>query len=66
MTNERFDCPSFLLGMLTGILILFVIAWVYEYGYDFWNQYKELIGGFIMGFGIMYCIHKIDWGVWLE
>ena len=66
MTNERFDWRSFLLGMLAGILILFVIAWVSEYGYDFWNQYKELIAGFIMGFGIMYCIHKIDWGVWLE
>lgn len=63
MTEKRFDCPSFLLGMLAGILILFVIAWVYEYGYDFWNQYKELIAGFIMGFGIMYCIHKIDWEV---
>ena len=61
MTTERFDFPSFIVGMLAGILILFVIAWFAEYGYDFWNQYKELIAGFIMGFGIMYCIHKIDW-----
>ena len=61
MTNERFDCPSFLLGMLAGILILFVIAWFAEYGYDFWNQYKELIGGFLIGFTLMYTIHKIDW-----
>ena len=34
-----------------------------KYGYDFWNQYKELICGFIAGFAIMYAIHKIDWEV---
>ena len=33
------------------------------YGYDFWNQYKELIGGFLIGFALMYAIHKIDWEV---
>lgn len=66
MTNERFDYPSFFLGVYTGTLILFIIAWVSVHGYDLWNQYRELIGGFVMGFGIMYCIHKIDWEAGLE
>lgn len=61
--TEKQLIDSFLLGILTGITIIFLIAWFAEYGYDFWNQNKDLIGGFIMGFGIMYCIHKIDWEV---
>ena len=63
MTEKRFDYPSFLLGILAGMTILLLIAWIYEYGYDFWNQYKELIGGFLIGFTLMYAIHKIDWEV---
>lgn len=66
MTEKRFDFPSFLFGILIGITIIFVIAWFSVYGYDFWNQYKELIGGFLIGFALMYAIHKIDWGVGLE
>lgn len=63
MSEKLFDYPSFLFGIFAGITILFLIAWIYEYGYDFWNQYKELIGGFLIGFALMYAIHKIDWEV---
>lgn len=63
MTEKRFDYPSFIVGIFTGITIIFLIAWFSVYGYDFWNQYKELIGGFLIGFALMYAIHKIDWEV---
>ena len=61
--TEKQLIGSFLLGILAGITIILVIAWFSVYGYDFWNQYKELIGGFLIGFTLMYAIHKIDWEV---
>ena len=63
MSERRFDVPSFLFGMFCCFICLYIIVWASIYGYDFFNQYKQLIGGFIMGFVIMYCIHKIDWSV---
>ena len=63
MTEKQFDIPSFLLGIIICFLSICFIVWAYEYGYGFFNYYKEFIGGFVIGFAIMWAIHTIDWEV---
>lgn len=63
MGDKRFDFPSFFFGIWVGVLIIFLVVLSYAYGESFINQYKDLICGFILGFVLMFAIHKIDWSV---
>lgn len=59
--SNTLDGFSFLFGMIVCFLSIYGIVWAILYGYDFFNYYREFIGGFIIGFVLMYAFHKIDW-----
>ncbi len=63
MTEKRFDFFSFTVGVGVCLVGIFILAWIYEYGYSFFNQNKELIAGLILGGILVYCVNKIDWEV---
>lgn len=60
--TEQFDAYSFVVGVGVTIVGIFVLAWIYEYGYSFFAQYKQLLLGLLLGGALVYCINKIDWG----
>ena len=59
----KFDIGSCLVGILIGIVIVFAVIWIYIYGENFFNQYKELLCGVILGGSLVWAIYNIDWSV---